>query len=464
MVPHWGQGNLPPQHYGSFELEGGEGGDTSYTISGPSVTGQSNLPPQYHDSFESEGGDTSYTISGPSVMGQGNLPSQYHDSFESEGGDTSYTISGPSVTTHWSEVGDTGITGDIWPWPGDDRQVDRQVQRSHSLQAHLQWQTQSLTAPPPPPLVQNPRPQLHPSYYRVLGGRAYADAIPPSTFDEAWPQSESSPPPNRDIPLDPVIYQNLPPSDLNVSDSRRDNIDDKKAHARLLDRSHPYDYRPQVPRPKPAGIDRAERARMGSNVTIIPWGKADLILQCQQEMKRRLFKVSLLPSKATIASLAVGAWDSIMQNQTRDDLRIWGTACSVPYQINKLTPVVEEIQVRLRDAIKIFACYEYDLLFDYTAAVSQLEVNMRKTQVQNLIANDAFLSAIQSVQGVNTSVPFSHRAVIAFASYVLYNSELQYHSYMGDEWNLEPLLTAITTFYRWALYERRTDLSHFSNV
>jgi hypothetical protein len=69
----------------------------------------------------------------------------------------------------------------------------------------------------------------------------------------------------------------------------------------------------------------------------------------------------------------------------------------VPYQINKLTPVVEEIQVRLRDAIKIFACYEYDLLFDYTAAVSQLEVNMRKTRVQNLIANDAFLSAIQSV-------------------------------------------------------------------
>lgn len=76
---------------------------------------------------------------------------------------------------------------------------------------------------------------------------------------------------------------------------------------------------------------------------------------------------------------------------------MWGAARSVAFQINKLTPVVEEIQGSLRDAIKIFACYEYNLLFDYTASVDQLEVDMRKTRVQNLIANDAFLSAIQSV-------------------------------------------------------------------
>ncbi|KAG1771922.1 hypothetical protein EV702DRAFT_1048841 [Suillus placidus] len=92
------------------------------------------------------------------------------------------------------------------------------------------------------------------------------------------------------------------------------------------------------------------------------------------------------------------------------------SAAAGNYWINKLAPVVDEIQDTLQQAIKIFACYEYGLMFDYTAAVDESEVNKCKKRVRGLIANDVFLSAIQSVQGVNTSVPFSHRAVIVFAS------------------------------------------------
>jgi hypothetical protein len=59
--------------------------------------------------------------------------------------------------------------------------------------------------------------------------------------------------------------------------------------------------------------------------------------------------------------------------------------------------VVDEIQGAMQQVIRIFVCYEYDLLFDYAAIVDESRVGERRTRVRGLIANDAFLSAIQSV-------------------------------------------------------------------
>ncbi|KAG1895119.1 uncharacterized protein F5891DRAFT_1194463 [Suillus fuscotomentosus] len=237
---------------------------------------------------------------------------------------------------------------------------------------------------------------------------------------------------------DPEIYGNLPPSvpsqlpapasiDTNTS-SHHDAIIDKNRHSRLLNESHeswPTPGRSQGRRQKLTGIDRAERARVTSKaqpIQIIPWANS--------------------------------SWNTVMRRQTRDDLRIWATESRS--KVSKLTPVVDEIHEALKRAVRIFAYYEFDLKFDYAAALDESHVAERQTRVEGLIANDAFLHATQHVEGVATSVPFSHPAVIAFAAYLLYDSEFRYHQYIGEDWNLLPLLTMITTLYRWALSERRT--------
>ncbi|KAG2132682.1 hypothetical protein BD769DRAFT_1386445 [Suillus cothurnatus] len=451
--------------------------------------------PQY--SSESAG-DTGDTISGPSVTWPGNQQTQ-----------ESYSLHAQSSWPQNSQIQESHSLQAHLQWPGNQL-----LQESHSLQAHPGlsrdsevydyesrpgpsswpcWQlpghdsddTPDVAALPhtqsflPQPHVQIPRPRLHQSlYHRVLGGIYDYEPLPSSNFNEAWPQAGSQPPLQHDIPihpafpsdpnhptdpqpvmtLDPVIYENLPlsvvpsqqagPSLGTNASSHRDPIDDDKSHSRLLN-TYGKSYPSGKPDPGPAPKEPAMK--------IVPWGTSDLVLECQEEMKRRLFNDSLLPTKATIASLADASWVSTVQRQSRDDLRIWATACSKDFRINKLASVVDEIQGAMQQVIRIFVCYEYDLLFDYAAIVDESRVGERRTRVRGLIANDAFLSAIQSVQGVNTSIPFSNSGVIAFASYILYDSDFRYHQYISEDWNLLPLLTATATFYRWALLERSTD-------
>ncbi|KAG1896287.1 uncharacterized protein F5891DRAFT_983632 [Suillus fuscotomentosus] len=237
---------------------------------------------------------------------------------------------------------------------------------------------------------------------------------------------------------DPEIYGNLPPSvpsqlpapasiDTNTS-SHHDAIIDKNRHSRLLNESHeswPTPGRSQGRRQKLTGIDRAERARVTSKaqpIQIIPWGKSAVISACQEEMKRALLKDTLLPMKVTITSLANSSWNTVMRRQTRDDLRIWATESRS--KVSKLAPVVDEIHEALKRAVRIFAYYEFDLKFDYAAALDESHVAERQTRVEGLIANDAFLHATQHVEGVATSVPFSHPAVIAFAAYLLISAKI----------------------------------------
>ncbi|KAG1889934.1 hypothetical protein F4604DRAFT_1673453 [Suillus subluteus] len=365
---------------------------------------------------------------------------QRYDSSEPAG-----HISGPSGVT-WSgnqQIQESHSLQAHLQWPGN-----QQLQESHSLQqAHLQWlasqephslqaqpchdsdlglvvhdyescpgpsswpqwlpghapdmalpHTQSFLLPGPLP-VQIPHPQLHPSlFHRILGGDCEP---PPPNFDEVWPQLQpcdipTNPlipypsDPHPKISLDPFVYANLPPS----------SVTSKKQAMKM-----------------------------------IPWGTPILVLECQEEMKWNVFNNLLLPMKATIASSVNSLWKSVAQRQSRDNLWIWATSeCSKDAPINKLVPIVDQIQDAMVQAARIFVYYEFGLNFDYAVAVNQSHVTTRGVQVQGLIVNDVFLHAIQSIEGVDTSVAFSHLAIIVFAAYLLYD----------------------TTLYHWALFKRRT--------
>lgn len=47
--------------------------------------------------------------------------------------------------------------------------------------------------------------------------------------------------------------------------------------------------------------------------------------------------------------------------------------------LSKLVPVVDEIHDTLKRAIRIFAYYEFDLKFDYTAALDESHVTEHHT-------------------------------------------------------------------------------------
>ncbi|KAG1854666.1 hypothetical protein C8R48DRAFT_776561 [Suillus tomentosus] len=449
---------------------------------------------QQWDSSESAG-----DISGQSITWPGNLQLQEshslpaHPSHNSDSGFVAHDDESRPGPSSWPQLqpGDAPLAYDeSRPGPSSWPQLqpgDVPLAYDESRPGPSSWpQPQPGHAPLPhsrsflPPLpVRIPRPQLHPSLFRPVLGHYEP---PPLIFDEVWPEQ---PPhaipthpthpthltdPHSAATSDPEIYGNLPPSvpsqlpapasiDTNTS-SHHDAIIDKNRHSRLLNESHeswPTPGRSQGRRQKLTGIDRAERARVTSKaqpIQIIPWGKSAVISACQEEMKRALLKDTLLPTKVTITSLANSSWNTVMRRQTRDDLRIWATESRS--KVSKLAPVVDEIHEALKRAVRIFAYYEFDLKFDYAAALDESHVAERQTRVEGLIANDAFLHATQHVEGVATSVPFSHPAVIAFAAYLLYDSEFRYHQYIGEDWNLLPLLTMITTLYRWALSERRT--------
>ncbi|KAG2148631.1 hypothetical protein BD769DRAFT_1382127 [Suillus cothurnatus] len=449
--------------------------------------------PQY--SSESAG-DTGDTISGPSVTWPGNQQTQ-----------ESYSLHAQSSWPQNSQIQESHSLQAHLQWPGNQL-----LQESHSLQAHPGlsrdsevydyesrpgpsswpcWQlpghdsddTPDVAALPhtqsflPQPHVQIPRPRLHQSlYHRVLGGIYDYEPLPSSNFNEAWPQAGSQPPLQHDIPihpafpsdpnhptdpqpvmtLDPVIYENLPLLGTNAS-SHRDPIDDDKSHSRLLNtygKSYPSGNRTQGRRQKLVGIDRAQRGARwwvsveGTSDEDSSMGYIGLSLGVSRRNETETFQRLVVTHKS---------YYCFVGRRFVDDLRIWATACSKDFRINKLASVVDEIQGAMQQVIRIFVCYEYDLLFDYAAIVDESRVGERRTRVRGLIANDAFLSAIQSVQGVNTSIPFSNSGVIAFASYILYDSDFRYHQYISEDWNLLPLLTATATFYRWALLERSTD-------
>jgi hypothetical protein len=159
-------------------------------------------------------------------------------------------------------------------------------------------------------------------------------------------------------------------------------------------------------------------------------------------------------------------------------LQHWASDKLENYRISKLEPVLVEIVNVLKPVVRSFVYNKYGLAFDYTVALNLSHIAERATRVQRLVENDVFiygrisvrvavLSAFDDdplmfhvtsfqVEGITVNVAFMNPTILAIASYLLRDSEHQYHQYIGNDLNVKPLLATTATFCRWALEERRT--------
>ncbi|KAG1760480.1 hypothetical protein EDD22DRAFT_848475 [Suillus occidentalis] len=338
------------------------------------------------------------------------------------------------------------------------------------------------------PHIENPQPRLHPHIFldRVFGGDYDP---PPQKFNEVWPQlppHDTPPhpafpyPTNAVVTLDPNMFKNLPPSVVpshghgkdTVTSSHRDPIEKAQQHSKLGQRQ------------KLVGIDRGEHLRLSCDEVVlndplemktdlkvkkwIPWNVQTVVTEGQNLMKRQVVNTSFLPTRETIISLANSSWNTVAQDQKRDDLRIWMTIdCPKDTTTTKLASVVDELQNSMKQDIQIFAFYEFGLGFSSTGSAKKGLDTERAKKIQCLIVDDAFLYATQTVSygfhcrgGVATLVAFSHPSIIASASFLMYESELQLHKSVDKDSNMLPLFTIIATLYHWTLLQRQAGTFH----
>ncbi|KAG2049223.1 hypothetical protein BDR06DRAFT_1012330 [Suillus hirtellus] len=182
---------------------------------------------------------------------------------------------------------------------------------------------------------------------------------------------------------------------------------------------------------------------------------------CQDEMKIKLFNESLLPSNKDLIAMVDSSWKMAAAQQTNRAVGDWALKKlreELTFVDGKILPVVSSLHQDMQAVVRMFVVREYGLGFDYVVILDDLDIDTRTHRVDHLVENDRFIYSKLVVENVNGVIAFANPAIIAVVTYLLRDSEHQYHNYIGPNCNLKLLLTMITTLYQWALLERQSGL------
>ncbi|KAG2115284.1 uncharacterized protein F5147DRAFT_649666 [Suillus discolor] len=130
---------------------------------------------------------------------------------------------------------------------------------------------------------------------------------------------------------------------------------------------------------------------------LIPYGIPGFLCKCKELIKVDAFCQMLLPSPDSLCRMVKSSWDILTRSLTDD-------------QILKLKPILIEIL----DNVKLV------------------------------------------VEGVIVNIAFANPAILTTMSYLLHDSEHQYHWYIRDNLNVKLFFAIMATFCQWALEERST--------
>ncbi|KAG1876118.1 hypothetical protein C8R48DRAFT_669315 [Suillus tomentosus] len=333
----------------------------------------------------------------------------------------------------------------------------------------------------------------------------------PSSFFCAWPQSPTSAnqtahagsstsahamrqqglsfgqsPQPREVPtLDPNSFLNVP---ISRSPESSDRLFEDVASLSSLSRRHRSGVaQPKSSNPAPSSHSRAKKSTIvnrgqyskkkpsatktasqslsdpSSGMIIVPGsGTRGFLGGCKVEMRVFLFNQSLLPSNQDLITMVDSSWRAVAARQNDGVITQWASNKLIDdptYMDARLIPVLEELHKDMEAVVRIFVFHKYNLQFDYTVAVDNSDIIMRAHQVEDLVANDAFVYGQISVDNVaGVTVAFANPTIVAVVTYLLRDSEHRYYNYIGTNRNFKPLLIMVTTLCRWALLERRTGL------
>ncbi|KAG1900170.1 uncharacterized protein F5891DRAFT_1188868 [Suillus fuscotomentosus] len=323
----------------------------------------------------------------------------------------------------------------------------------------------------------------HPIPYR------FSDLSVPN-FINAWPQQQTAipvwPQQQTAIPVENVATSHVMSqrTSLDHRDSGStsaipsgtqfvDAFDDIVSHSDIVASSQ---HRVQVPR-ESSRSNRSSRRNTklittkstatkrssAPGLKLIPYGIPEygipeLLDQCNEKMKSTAFGQSLLPSPDSMNETIYSSWSAVTDQQTDGALQQWALDKlhnDEKFRISKLEPVLMGVLDEMKVVVRLFVYHLYDLAFDYAVTLDVSHVNKRATRVRCLMENDAFLYGRVSIEGVDVSIAFTNHAILAIVSYLLRDSEYQYHRYIGGL-NVKPLLAITATFGRWALQEHCT--------
>ncbi|KAG1890545.1 uncharacterized protein F5891DRAFT_1282646, partial [Suillus fuscotomentosus] len=179
-----------------------------------------------------------------------------------------------------------------------------------------------------------------------------------------------------------------------------------------------------------------------TELRLIPFGIPGFLCQCKEMVKVDAFCQTLLPSPDSLCRMVKSSWDVLTKSQTDESLRQWALSKldnGEKYRLSKLEPVFVEILDDVKLVVRSFVYHKYDLWFDYSVSLNISHIAERAIRVQRLVENDLFLYSQISVEGVVVNIAFANPAILVTMSYLLHDSEHQYHRYIGDNLNVKPV-------------------------
>ncbi|KAG2123039.1 hypothetical protein BD769DRAFT_1389421 [Suillus cothurnatus] len=344
-------------------------------------------------------------------------------------------------------------------------------------QSQSYWQSLPSGQGLPQPMIAHPVPQR--LYHRSSSQRFFAAWQPPPspTANTSSPHPGPSPQTHQNDESQPGAP--VPP--VNPSESVLDDLSGNLSLSTLSGSSHqifdntsqyttlgaPHRRRRRVPQEKASNRSakrtktRTHSSQPFTQFTIIPFGTQALSDQCVEEMKLTVFRTSLLPTDVGVIDMVDASCRTVANRQTDGTLQHWlldKLENDEGYFRTRLEPVLTAISSSMETVVKIFAYVKYGLGFNYTTVVNDTHIVQRASCASNLVQDDAFIYGTLHVNGNDVVVAFSNPAIIALAGYFLYDSEHQFHRYIGDDLNFNPLLAMTATFCLWALQERITGI------